>query len=83
MWYFWWWSYSIDLPAILDITTIDENGKKRPLYADSAYRSIEQEEKLKQARIESYIHEKGARNRPLTEEKKESNHIKGTSINPF
>ncbi len=61
---------------ILDITTIDENGKKRSLYADSAYRSIEQEEKLKQAGIESYIHEKGARNCPLTEEQKESNHIK-------
>lgn len=56
--------------------TIDENGDKRPVYADSAYRSKEQEEKLAQAKIASKIIEKGARNHPLTDEQKAANKVK-------
>ena len=56
--------------------TPDENGDKRPVYADSAYRSKEQEEGLAKAEIESQICEKGARNHPLTDEQKASNKAK-------
>jgi len=60
---------------LLDQTT-DPEGKKRPVYADSAYRSQDQEERLAGNGFESQIHEKGARNHPLTDEQKESNRIK-------
>ena len=53
--------------------TLDQNGDKRPVYADSAYRSKEQEKKLAQAKIASHIIEKGARNHPLTSEQKAAN----------
>lgn len=53
--------------------TLDDNGDKRPVYADSAYRSKEQEEKLAQEKIASQICEKGARNHPLTDEQKAEN----------
>lgn len=43
------------------------------VYADSAYRSQEQEESLTATGHTSRIHEKGARNRPLTEAQKSSN----------
>jgi len=56
--------------------TIDPKGKKRPIYADSAYRSKDQEESLSDNGFESQIHEKGARNHPLTDEQKASNRIK-------
>ena len=56
--------------------TPDENGDRRPVYADSAYRSKEQEEKLAQEKIASQIIEKGARNHPLTDEQKASNKAK-------
>lgn len=56
--------------------TADDKGDKRPVYADSAYRSKEQEEKLAQAEIESQIIEKGARNHPLTDAQKASNKTK-------
>lgn len=57
---------------LLDQTAQDD-GKKRPAYADSAYRSKAQEEKLAADNITSQICEKGARNHPLTEEQKASN----------
>ena len=53
--------------------TLDEQGDKRPVYADSAYRSKEQEAKLTEANIASQIIEKGARNHPLTDAQKASN----------
>ncbi len=43
------------------------------VYADSAYRSKAQEESLVASRHASRIHEKGARNHPLTEAQKSSN----------
>ena len=48
-------------------------GKKRAIYADSAYRSKEQEAKLEESNIPSRVCEKGARNRPLTKEQKAAN----------
>ena len=53
--------------------TVDEDDNKRALYADSAYRSREKEEKLAADNIPSQICEKGARSHPLTEEQKASN----------
>lgn len=53
---------------------IDETDNK--LHADSAYRSKEIEEFLEKQNCESFVHEKGYRNNPLTEEQKESNNIK-------
>ncbi len=56
--------------------TIDPEGKKRPIYADSAYRSKDQEESLSDNGFDSQIHEKGTRCHRLTDEQKASNRIK-------
>ena len=59
---------------ILDHQVINqESGKKRTIYADSAYRSVDKEAALVAAKIESQICEKGTRNHPLTEIQKASN----------
>jgi IS5 family transposase len=62
--------------ALLDTETTDARGRKRPAYADSAYRSAEREEHLAGAGVESQIHEKGTRAAPLTEEQKAANREK-------
>jgi len=54
----------------------DESGHKRAIYADSAYRSKAQEQRLADNQIPSRICEKGVRNHPLTEAQKASNHEK-------
>ncbi len=46
------------------------------VYADSAYRSAEAEAMLAEKQVTSQIHERAYRNRPLTEEQKESNRQK-------
>ena len=53
---------------------IDETDNQ--LHADSAYRSEKIEKYLKDKECESFIHEKGYRANPLTEQQKESNTIK-------
>lgn len=53
--------------------TRDEDGNKRAVYADSAYRSKATEEKLAKDGISSQICEKGTRAAALTEEQKEAN----------
>lgn len=61
-----------DSQPLLDIL-----GKPRkedePVWGDSAYRSEEIEEKLTSAGFKSRIHEKGYRNKPLTEIQKKNN----------
>lgn len=61
-----------DSQPLLDIL-----GKPRkedePVWGDSAYRSEEIEEKLISAGFKSRIHEKGYRNKPLTETQKKNN----------
>ena len=52
---------------------MDEDGNKRAVYADSAYRSAEKEAQLAAGKIVSRICEKGARNHPLTDAQKASN----------
>jgi IS5 family transposase len=54
----------------------DAQGGKRPVYADSAYRSLEREADLAEAGIGSQICEKGAKGKPLTEAQKASNRSK-------
>jgi IS5 family transposase len=56
--------------------TIDKDGNKRSAYADSAYRSEAQEQRLADTRIDSQICEKGARGKPLTEAQKQANRTK-------
>jgi len=53
---------------------IDETDNQ--LHADSAYRSEKIEKYLKEKECESFIHEKGYRANPLTEQQRESNTIK-------
>lgn len=59
---------------LLDQITGD-NGDKRAVYADSAYRSEEKEAQLAEDHIPSQICEKGKRNHPLIEEQKAVNHL--------
>ena len=60
-----------DSKALLEL--VDENDNA--LYADSAYSGAELQAKLPKT-VEARIHEKGYRNRPLTEAQKESNRKK-------
>lgn len=55
-----------------------DDGSKRAVYADSAYRSADIEADLAAQGIASEICEKGARNRPLTDEQKAANKRKST-----
>jgi transposase, IS5 family len=60
----------------LDTQTTDDQGRKRPVDADSAYRSEPREAQLTELEVESHIHEKGTRAAPLTEEQTTSNRKK-------
>ena len=70
--------YSVTSAAPHDSTQIenivDESDKR--VHADSAYRSKEIEEYLEANECESFVHEKGYRRSPLTEQQKESNNKK-------
>ena len=65
-----------DSQALIEL--LDE--KDRVLYADSAYSGQPIAEQLPE-RIENQIHEKGYRNKPLSDEQKANNKRKGTSRN--
>ena len=77
-------SYSVTDAAVHDSQIFDElldktvglDGDKRAVYADSAYRSQAQEQRLADVEIESQVCEKGTRGKPLTEEQKQSNRTK-------
>lgn len=77
-------SYSVTTASVHDSQVFDElldqtpgaDGHKRPAYADSAYRSAAQEQRLAEAVIDSQICEKGSKGHPLTEEQKQSNRAK-------
>jgi IS5 family transposase len=53
---------------------LDESDKGKPVYADSAY--VGQEEILEKKEVINKIHEKGYKNKPLTEEQKANNKLK-------
>lgn len=61
---------------LLDTETTDDQGRKRTVYADSAYRSEKHEQRLKELAMDSQIHEKGSRAAPLTEAQHASNRQK-------
>ena len=52
---------------------LDQKDKGQDLYADSAYTGEEQEKTIAKYRMNNKVHEKGYRNKPLTEEQKASN----------
>lgn len=58
---------------IIDGVLRDEATGGKEVWADSAYRSDEQEQSLKESRHESRIHERAYRNKPLTETQALSN----------
>lgn len=60
-----------DSKALLELV----DGKDKVLYADSAYSGAELQAKLPET-VEARIHEKGYRNRPLTDAQKENNRKK-------
>lgn len=55
---------------------LDDSNSESDLWGDSAYRSENIEEALELLEFESQIHERGYRNKPLTEKQKESNRKK-------
>jgi IS5 family transposase len=55
---------------------LNEKDKGQPLYADSAYTGEDQEGVISQHEMKNKVHEKGYRNRPLTEEQNGNNKIK-------
>ena len=59
---------SQELDGVLDPTNTASD-----VWADSAYRSAETEQKLKDKRLRSRIHRKAARGRPLTKREKQGN----------
>lgn len=77
-------NYVVTDAAVHDSQAVDfliddkmqEDGSKRDVYADSAYRSQEREAQLAAVGIPSQICEKGARNCPLTEQQKKANRAK-------
>jgi IS5 family transposase len=66
------------LDDLLDTATRPPKDGKRPVYADSAYRSAEREADLAKRGLESQIHEKGTRAAPLTDDQKAANRNKST-----
>jgi len=60
-----------DSQPVEDLLTETDKGK--PLYADSAYTGEDQEKIYKKKKVINKVHEKGYRNKPLTEEQKANN----------
>jgi transposase, IS5 family len=65
-----------DSQVLFDL--IDESCKGEALFADSAYASEEFAERLEGLEVQNYIHEKGYKNRPLSEVQKEMNKAKSS-----
>ena len=54
-------------------TLLTDKDEGQPLYADSAYTGEEQEKLYKKKKVINKVHEKGYRNKPLTDEQKANN----------
>lgn len=69
--------YEVTNAAVHDSQVVDEiidpNNSNADVYADSAYRSAEQEEKFAKDGYRSKVHHKGTKNKPLSEFKQEVN----------
>jgi len=74
--------YTVTDASVHDSQTIEqlltEKDKDQPLYADSAYTGEEQEKIYENKGVINKVHEKGYRNKPLTEEQKASNKEKSS-----
>jgi len=55
---------------------LDKNDKGQSLHADSAYTGSDQEKIIQDYKMENQVHEKGYKNKPLTDEQKASNNEK-------
>jgi len=60
----------------LDELLDEEKDKGKDLWADSAYTGEEQEKIIKKHKMKNNVHEKGYKNKPLTNKQKENNRIK-------
>lgn len=60
-----------DSQALKDLLTTTDAGQ--PLYADSAYDGENQDNAIEEAKMLNLVHEKGYKNKPLTDAQKESN----------
>jgi len=72
--------YSVTDASVHDSQVIEgllnEKDEGLPLYADSAYTGEQQEETYKKKKVINKVHEKGYRNKPLTDEQKADNREK-------
>jgi IS5 family transposase len=72
--------YAVTDASVHDSQVIEEllteEDKGQPLYADSAYGGEEQEKVYKKKEVVDRVHEKGYRNKPLTEKQKADNREK-------
>ena len=70
-------TYTVTDASVHDSQTLDdlltEKDKDQDLHADSAYTGEEQEKTIAKYEMKNKVHEKGYRNRPLTDEQKASN----------
>lgn len=70
-------TYTTTDASVHDSQALDElltqKDKGQDLWADSAYTGEKQEKTIKKYRVKNKIHEKGYKNKPLTEAQKESN----------
>lgn len=68
-------TYTVTSACVHDSQTVDEllseSDKNQELYADSAY--VGQEDVIKKYELIDQVHEKGYKNKPLTEQQKETN----------
>ena len=73
-------TYTVTNAAVHDSQALDnlldENDKGQNLHADSAYTGEEQEQTIAKHGMKNQVHEKGYRNKPLTQEQKTSNTTK-------
>ena len=73
-------SYTVSDASVHDSQALEillnEKDKGQALYADSAYTGEVQETTISNVAMVNKVHEKGYKNKPLTEEQKESNRIK-------
>lgn len=75
-------SYAITDASVHDSQVLgdllDKTDAHHDIYADSAYTGDRNEKALKRRKIRNRIHERGYRNRPLTDQQKENNRKKST-----
>ena len=73
-------SYEVTDASVHDSQPLDkllsEKDKEQDFHADSAYTGEEQERVIAKYKMNNKVHEKGYRNKPLTDEQKASNHEK-------